>query len=218
MSSLGVWRPLVLLALAFACDGEFEFDRGVVDAGTPSIPAAGAAGNASDGCAHCAELGLTCASEWQTCVECNGDDDCPSASPYCDSQLHRCAVCDATRGCADRAVCDDWSHQCVTSCASDIDPDHDCHFTSLTCDVVRGICMACTSEGDCAGQAGTPHCLAGGARCAECRTDADCPATMRRCDPLAFTCVECADSRDCATPRLCSRGDHRCVDPVELPL
>jgi hypothetical protein len=217
MSSVGPWRPLALLflvTLPLACDGQFDFDRGAVDAGVVASPPDGAAGGATDGCAHCAELGLTCASEWQACVECNGDGDCPSGSPYCDPALHRCAVCDVQRGCGERSVCDGWSHQCVRSCASENDPDHDCDRGVLTCDLVRSVCMACTSEADCASQSGTPHCLNGGARCAECRTDADCTGAMRRCDPLRFSCVECADSRDCVAPLLCSRDDHRCVEPT----
>ena len=192
-----------LLGTVSGCDGRVEFDRrpGLADS-------AGAASTGSD-CSICDQVGLYCASEWQACVECNEDAQCPSQAPYCDQALHRCAACSAAGGCGSGNVCDGWSHTCLRGCGSDVDPDHDCHGSNLTCDLERGVCTVCGSDADC-GDVRAHRCLPGGARCAECIGDADCGVTAPKCDPLAFACVECRDSRDCAAPRWCDPQAHHC--------
>jgi len=199
---------VALLTAASGCDGQFEFDRGPAPAG-----AAGLAAVAS-GCSNCAAVGLYCATEWQACVECTDDAHCPSGAPHCDAALHRCAPCDPTGGCGSGSVCDDWSHGCLRSCASDVDPDHDCRGSSraLICDLDRSVCVVCRADADCSDER-LPHCLPGGSRCAECGTDADCGGFVPHCDPLAFACVECRDSRDCAAPAWCDPSAHQCESP-----
>lgn len=223
-------RKLVALCLlAVACEGEFHFDRGPRPLGSTTPPPGGASGAAgtglagaanggsvtggtggTNGCALCAEYGLVCEDDWQACVECNVDGDCPSGNSHCDGMLHRCTPCSTELGCSAGYVCDGWSHSCLRSCATEFDADHDCDRSTHMCDANRLVCVECHDDDDCEGNPQGEHC-AGSARCAECAVDHDCMTLGRFCDPLSFTCVVCRDFHDCGPTLVCDPASHTCV-------
>ncbi len=171
--------------------------------------ASGAAGEAD--CEVCEMYGLFCSDDTDvSCVECRQDLDCPAANPYCDISQHRCTPCTPSDGCPAGSVCDGWSHSCLQSCATELDPDHDCSRSTHMCNTRRSVCVECLADADCSSNPRGPHCAAG-ARCAECAVDGDCSALGRVCDPLTFTCVVCKDSRDCGAPLVCDPASHTCV-------
>jgi hypothetical protein len=224
-----------LVLLVAACDGEFHFDQtppplgAGAQADAPATGTGASTGNGSggtdtdaggalgtsgatnaDGCAHCAEHGLVCEDDWHVCVECESDMDCSSPNPHCDPTLHRCTPCSLQNGCEPGSVCDAWSHSCLRSCATEVDPDHDCANSTHLCDTDRSVCVECETDDDCYGNCRGEHC-AGGAHCAECASDKDCGQLRRFCDPLSFSCVECRDFRDCGPMFVCDPARHVCV-------
>ncbi|HTQ04009.1 MAG TPA: hypothetical protein VMI54_09135 [Polyangiaceae bacterium] len=216
------------LALPAACDSAFSFDREGATAGsggaapmssgvagydeTTEDEAAGGARDAEN-CAHCADYGLKCATEWEACVECLTDDDCSSSLPYCDPALHRCLPCNTSSGCDANCVCDGWSHACMRTCDTQSEPGDDCDGAPRMCDARRNVCVVCHDDDDCQADPTKPHCAPGGAACAECASDRDCGAGLH-CDPLIFSCVSCRDSRDCALGAVCDSTAHLCVGTV----
>jgi hypothetical protein len=228
-------RLATLCLLAVACDGQFSFDRGQLPpfgagnaagmagssgvggtTGTGAADTGGAAtgvsgADAAAGCARCAEYGLVCEDTTGACVECNADADCTDgANPHCDETLHRCTPCSALMGCDPGYVCDGWSHSCLRSCATELDPDHDCDRSTHMCDTNRSVCVECHGDDDCYDNPQGEHC-AGSARCAECAVDHDCTKLGRFCDPLSFTCVVCRDFHDCGSTLVCDPASHTCV-------
>ena len=215
---------VLALLVAGACDGEFRFDQptgaslGTGGAGSTSSGVAGydeaaeegfGGARDADNCAHCADFGLKCATEWESCVECIDDDDCSASLPYCDPQMHRCLPCNTIDGCATGNVCDGWSHACMRTCATESDPDLDCDGGPSMCDQKRNVCVACLHDSDCHDPA-LPYCAPGGALCAECASDRNCSPGWH-CDQLSFTCVVCRDSRDCPNDDVCDPTSHACV-------
>lgn len=229
-----IWLGAALaLGAAAACNGEFRFDRtsassaganavlgtgggGAVSAGVAGYDDANehGAGGVRDenGCAHCADFGLKCATEWESCVECVDNDDCTTAErPYCDPELHRCAPCNADNdGCDAGYTCDGWSHTCVRTCDTGSEPGLDCDGGPRMCKTSRNECIVCTDSDDCHDPS-HPYCAWGGVACAECANDGNC-ANGWHCDQLSWTCVACRDSMDCAVGSVCDPIAQTCVD------
>lgn len=180
--------------------------------------AAGAAGRPPvDVCEQCAAHGMRCRTSSPECVECLEDADCQTGPDdtaiFCDPQLARCVPCTPNvaqgGGCERGRVCFGWSHSCVRSCATEVDPDHDCMRT-MKCDLTSYVCLACESDADCEGSATGPRCVAGGVRCGACTSDADCGGDRPHCDPLSFECVGCRDMRDCPPGAICLLDTQTC--------
>jgi hypothetical protein len=219
MSVRAVRVAIVLGSLAWwSCNGKLQFD--VPDGGTSGGMAgsggATAGSGAVDVCAACVAHDMRCVSSAPGCVECLDDDDCEENTDgrtSCDTSLYRCVQCapGSDNGCSRGRVCYGWSHSCVQSCATEVDPDHDCGFSGgLTCDTTSYVCLACMSDDDCKDSNYGPHCVAGQTRCGKCATDADCSGGAPHCDPLKFECVACRDSRDCSTG-VCEYDTQTCV-------
>ena len=81
--------------------------------------------------------------------------------------------------------------------------DDDCPPADLHCDAVKGSCVECVVDEDCAVH-GLARCDTERQRCIECRVDRDCPASYR-CDGIGQRCMEvCNEEPDC------SAGAHGC--------
>lgn len=224
--SLGFW----------SCNGQLEFDPGP-EGGTPAgfagsggVAAAGSSGAAGmsgtgvagtppvDVCEQCAAHGMRCRTSTPECVECLEDADCSTGetddtAAFCDQQLSRCVPCSPNvaqgGGCERGRVCFGWSHSCVRSCATEVDPDNDC-MRIMKCDLTSYVCLACESDADCQASGAGPRCVAGGVRCGACASDADCGGDRPHCDPLSFECVGCRDMRDCSPGTICLLETQTC--------
>lgn len=85
----------------------------------------------------------------------------------------------------------------------------------LVCDSVRGVCVECGMDLDCAvGQ----RCQSGvcGAPPASCRSDRDCTAEGLVCDMARGECAECNAEPDCDVARFCD-ATHTCAIDTCIP-
>jgi hypothetical protein len=209
---------------AVGCDGDFRFDsRQSVDASMPPPDEAGAGADTGDDDRRdgappsgtcltdkdCLLPSLHCDIGTGACVACTLDDHCTSPStPDCDTYLHRCVECGASRTCAQGQVCDSRSRACLTACHGTFE----CAAPAIVCDPIRGVCLGCILDEECRGSASGPICNVASGRCVQCARDSDCAAPAARCEWTSGKCVQCLGSSDCsgATP-LCDPSGWKCV-------
>ena len=105
-------------------------------------------------------------------------------------------------------------------CATDAECEAIGFSSHAPCDL--GVCVknectttpgACDDDGDCAGNAANPFCVAG--TCAACATSASCPTTAPVCDAVAHDCRACAKDSECDS-LACDLGTGTCVDPANI--
>ena len=78
-----------------------------------------------------------------------------------------------------------------------------------------GHCVACTVDGDCAGDLAHPRCQPGTGRCVRCLQNAECGGLSPICDAASGDCIECGAETDCAShPNgpVCQAGLCGCTD------
>lgn len=173
-----------------------------------------AGGPSTSACAaNCAAIGLKCASDWRTCVECNADTDCGTSRPYCGTKgplAHRCLECNGAT-CPWGSSCDSLSGRCIRACHVEDDGAVDDHFcqNGTTCSSSTGFCAECETDANCAGSSSGSYCAASSRQCVGCTSDAQCTTAARHCDPALSTCVACRDSRDCPSG-MCDATSHQC--------
>lgn len=171
------------------------------DAG-PDAPAAGGCETDDD----CPLASLHCDAISGQCLACVSDGDCAATAgrPRCDAALHICVQCGTDQDCPSGGKCSAPTRSCVKTCAintdcgatgvwcddgicAQCDDDHHCAGTRPYCDLTRYQCVACVTDSQCSGAAGTPHCNRTTGGCVGCMISADC-ATGLACDPADWTC------------------------------
>lgn len=110
---------------------------------------------------------------------------------------------DDVRSCDSARVCVD--HLCVDAeCAAPAD----CPAEQPYC--ANRLCSAtCSTDPDCNGIDGRPHCDGSGA-CVACAADDQCPPTAPVCDPNDQTCRTCASDDECASG-ICLEAEGTCA-------
>jgi hypothetical protein len=93
--------------------------------------------------------------------------------------------------------------------------DSDCAALGGVCATDKGICVECTSDGQCSRQR---LCDPDTNQCVGCRSASDCPQRGLICDSLTRECgLSCSSSTDCQSPAfanlfsICSETRHICV-------
>jgi len=183
-------------------------------AGHPSGPACDTTTNLCVGCVdptlHCAPPLRACVSN--TCVTCDGPEDCSIAAPVCAS--NSCVQC------AIRSDCSAPTPACVSNACRQCDANTDCATASASrCDTSANTCGACMGDGDCSHIAGNPRCVGGTCRPCTVATEAmDCGANS--CNPRTNACTmtgrgSLTQCLACVADSECQAG-HTCapVDPA----
>ncbi|MGA7124065.1 MAG: hypothetical protein WBY94_28440, partial [Polyangiaceae bacterium] len=163
------------------------------------------------------------------CVDCLTNAQCPKATNVC--LAGTCVACATSADCAGTStpVCWPSNHTCHASCAGDggiacVGPeDH--------CDTATGACVGCTSNQECAADAGgsgrRPVCDMTTLQCVQCVSTTDCNAgdagTRLLCDEASHGCVECIADSDCATSAagpVCRAGvcNPGCTTNTQCPM
>jgi hypothetical protein len=166
---------------------------------------------------HCL---LNTAGQPGRCVECTGNNHCPSpggapAGKLCDPVLHRCVECTVAADCPSPSSiypsqCGATSHICIQGCQDD---------TTTACPTVRSyhcnddiwFCVECLSNADCVGSSHGALCNMSDFVCVQC-LGTTCSAALS-CDPVTARCVECKSTSECLTPArpLCDPTTLTCV-------
>ena len=125
---------------------------------------------------------------------CQNDAACAGVSQVCNTAVHVCVDCTATKGCGAGTVCDAGKCVAASGCAS----DKDCKTTNQVCDAVAKICVDCMTGADCAtGLACVAHKCTAQTKCASSK---DCTAV---CDKASGLCVDCLNDNDCLAAQFC---------------
>ena len=141
-----------------------------------------------------------------SCGGCSGNNDCPSATPACDTGTHVCVAClDAGNNNGVNASCTGAAKACHNKTCVTCDPN------SNGVDTKNG---ACTN-------AALPVCVGSTSfSCVACdpAANAGSPPTNAACGGALFcandnTCVECSDTVACTGGKACG-SDHHCHTPA----
>ncbi|WP_394822366.1 hypothetical protein [Pendulispora albinea] len=89
--------------------------------------------------------------------------------------------------------------------------DAECGPFGLRCDPILRICVQCSTDAHCSGDAGWPRCDPALHRCVVCQTNSDCPPTMT-CEPTTRRCVfSCEGGSGCIDGRRCDSSRGMCI-------
>ena len=147
-----------------------------------------------------------------TACGCAVDADCaqsPLGNACARGGQYRACGCNTTADCPNGAVCPLGGNQvCGPKCTSDAACSQTTAFPY--CSSSLGICVACRTDKDCAGNGlGYVYCDAGVGRCVDClnNDDAQCAKNPSGTRCLVNVCG-CASAADCGT----SPDGHICVE------
>ena len=154
-----------------------------------------------------------------TCVQCNVDADCPSASAaHCSSNTCMHCTASSTTQCShlgSTPVCISSGSGTCVQC----NVDADCPSTAAA-HCSGNTCVACSASSttQCSHLGSTPVCISSGSgTCVQCNTDTDCPsASAAHCS--GNVCVACTASSQCThltpTPFCTSSTGGTCVQCI----
>lgn len=172
-------------------------------------------GCGSDADCKSSSAGSSCHAATAHC-SCKTDSDCTAsgisscAPPFVGAPYKRCqAPCKVKADCGRGLVCHKASGRC-----GQCQGNADCASSSAKrCDTKRMTCVACATDGDCAGA--RPLCDAASGRCVACKVNADCVASTGGPTCVAGAC-SCGADAHCAgvsvwgTSCLSFAGVQRC--------
>jgi hypothetical protein len=136
------------------------------------------------------------------CVACFNDTHCTTSGfPRCDVALQRCVQCGVSSDCAANETCK--GERCLSLCTGGCPP------SAPQCD--DSVCGQCDDDdGKTCATTAAPRCYQH--QCVACLSDGDCAGATPRCDVVTKACVQCQSDLDCSTAAaICDLSLGRCV-------